>query len=60
MLTSYLRLIWGLAAVPLGVYSIIQDLNIPLIIQPQLFGFLSIVAWSQVCTAPGTDLKTAN
>ena len=42
------RLIWGTVAVPLGVFAIVQNLNIPLIIQPQVFGFLSIVSWSQV------------
>lgn len=43
-----LRLIWGVAAAFLGVYNIAQNLNIPLIIQPQLFGILSIASWSQV------------
>jgi len=40
-------LIWGLSALFLGVYAIIQDLNIPLAVQPQLFGFLSFVSWGQ-------------
>lgn len=42
------RLLWGLSGAFLGVYAIVQDLNIPLIIQPQLFGILSFVSWTQV------------
>ena len=44
------RLVWGLGGAFLGVYVIVQDLNIPLIIQPQIFGFLSLLAWAQVST----------
>ena len=39
---------WGVSGAFLGVYSIVQDLNIPLILQPQLFGVLSFVSWGQV------------
>jgi hypothetical protein len=39
---------WAISAVPLGVYVIVQNLNIPLILQPQLFGALSLVSWGQV------------
>lgn len=46
----YLRLIWGFASLFMGVYAILQDLNIPLIVQPQLFGFLAFVSWGQVST----------
>ena len=45
------RLLWGLAGAFLGVYVIVQDLNIPLIIQPQLFGSLCLISWAQVCTS---------
>lgn len=38
---------WGLAALPLGVYAIVQNLNIPLILQPQLFALLSLISWAQ-------------
>jgi len=41
------RLLWGIAAGFLGVYAIVQNLNIPLIIQPQLFGMLSLISWGQ-------------
>ncbi|KAJ7289263.1 PQ loop repeat-domain-containing protein [Mycena rebaudengoi] len=46
-LSPWLVLLWGIAAAFLGAYSIILNLNIPLILQPQLFGILSLVSWSQ-------------
>ncbi|KAI5124278.1 hypothetical protein M0805_005125 [Coniferiporia weirii] len=46
-LSHWLMLIWGVASAFLGVFTVVQNLNIPLRIQPQLFGFLSLVAWSQ-------------
>ncbi|KAG6850788.1 hypothetical protein H0H93_008826 [Arthromyces matolae] len=49
-LSPFLVLLWGLAGLPLGAYNIIQRLSIPLICQPQLFAFLSLFAWGQVCT----------
>ena len=36
-----------MAALPLGVYVIVQDLNVPLIVQPQLFGLFSLLSWGQ-------------
>ncbi|KAF9453608.1 hypothetical protein P691DRAFT_800242 [Macrolepiota fuliginosa MF-IS2] len=46
-LSPFLMLLWGIATMFLGAYSILQRLNIPLQIQPQLFGFLSLVSWGQ-------------
>ncbi|KAK0467218.1 uncharacterized protein EV420DRAFT_672174 [Desarmillaria tabescens] len=40
-------LIWGLTAIFLGVYAIVQKLSIALIVQPQLFGTLSLISWGQ-------------
>ena len=45
---SISRFLWAVGAAFLGVYAITKDFNIPLIIQPQLFSFLSLVSWSQV------------
>ena len=42
------RLAWGVAGAFLGTYSVVQDLNVPLILQPQLFSLLSFVSWAQV------------
>jgi hypothetical protein len=41
-------LLWGIAAGFLGAYAILLDLNVPLILQPQLFGFFSLLSWGQV------------
>ncbi|KAF9462914.1 PQ loop repeat-domain-containing protein [Collybia nuda] len=46
-LSHWLVLIWGIASLFLGVYAVIQNFNIPLIVQPQLFGFLSLCSWGQ-------------
>ncbi|KAL5531706.1 hypothetical protein ACEPAG_4583 [Sanghuangporus baumii] len=46
-LSPWLMLIWGISSVFLGVFVIVQDLNIPLIVQPQVFGFLSMLSWCQ-------------
>ncbi|KAF7310086.1 hypothetical protein MIND_00381900 [Mycena indigotica] len=46
-LSHWLVLVWGCAASFLGAYTIILELNIPLIVQPQLFGFLALVSWGQ-------------
>ncbi|KAF8075044.1 PQ loop repeat-domain-containing protein [Lyophyllum atratum] len=46
-LSHWLVLLWGLSGLFLGVYAIVQDFNIPLIVQPQLFGFLCLFSWGQ-------------
>lgn len=46
-LSHWLVLIWSLSSIPLGIYVIVQNLNIPLILQPQLFGFFSLLSWGQ-------------
>ncbi|EIW59792.1 uncharacterized protein TRAVEDRAFT_28795 [Trametes versicolor FP-101664 SS1] len=46
-LSEWLMFAWGMAGIFLGTYSVVQNLNIPLILQPQLFGVLSFVSWAQ-------------
>ena len=46
------RLLWAFSAVFLGVYAVVQDLNVPLIVQPQLFAALSYLSWAQVSLPP--------
>ena len=36
-----------MSALPFGIYVIVQDLNIPLIVQPQLFALLTLLSWTQ-------------
>ncbi|KAE9384295.1 hypothetical protein BT96DRAFT_1026929 [Gymnopus androsaceus JB14] len=38
---------WAVAGAFLGTYAVVQNLNIPLILQPQIFGALSLVSWAQ-------------
>ena len=45
------RLVWGLAGAFLGTYVIVQNLSIPLIVQPQAFGVLSLLSWTQASSA---------
>ena len=35
-----------------GVYAIVQNLNVPLIVQPQLLSLLSYMSWAQVRFCP--------
>ncbi|KAG2011679.1 PQ loop repeat protein [Coprinopsis cinerea AmutBmut pab1-1] len=46
-LSEWLMLLWGFSSVFQGAYVIVQKINIPLMVQPQLFGFLSFVSWGQ-------------
>ncbi|KAG0022296.1 hypothetical protein BGZ82_011063 [Podila clonocystis] len=38
---------WSLCAIGFGAYSVVQELSIPIIIQPQVFGFLSTLCYLQ-------------
>ncbi|KAJ5573991.1 uncharacterized protein N7459_008418 [Penicillium hispanicum] len=40
--------LWASCSVPMGAYLILQKVNIPLQIQPQIFGFFSLVSWGQI------------
>ncbi|ESK97781.1 pq loop repeat protein [Moniliophthora roreri MCA 2997] len=46
-LSEWTMLGWGIAGGFLGTYTVIQNINVPLIMQPQLFGSLCLVSWSQ-------------
>ncbi|KAE9391792.1 hypothetical protein BT96DRAFT_765531, partial [Gymnopus androsaceus JB14] len=46
-LSDWLILGWGTSGAFLGTYAIVKNLNVPLIVQPQLFGFLSLSSWAQ-------------
>lgn len=46
-LPGLMLLIWAICAVPFGVYAIAQNLNIPIQVQPQVFGVLSLFCWAQ-------------
>jgi uncharacterized protein with PQ loop repeat len=46
-LSAVMMLSWAIAAVPFGIYTIAQYLNIPLQLQPQLFLVLCLITWGQ-------------
>ncbi|CAD6927811.1 unnamed protein product [Tilletia caries] len=46
-LSVWLLALWIAAAVPQGVYFVVQNINVPLIIQPQVFNALAIVTLAQ-------------
>ena len=48
-----MMLLWAAAGAPLGVYNIVNELNVALRIQPQILTTLSLVTWAQ-CLYYGT------
>lgn len=42
-----MMLLWAAAGAPLGVYNIVNELNVALRIQPQILTTLSLVTWAQ-------------
>lgn len=47
-LPASMILIWAASCIPFGAYAIIQDFVLPLQVQPQIFGILSLVTWGQI------------
>ncbi|KKZ63678.1 hypothetical protein EMCG_01985 [[Emmonsia] crescens] len=59
-LPASMMFIWALCAVPFGIYLILQQVNIPLQIQPQMFGSLCTICWAQILYySHGYSLKKA-
>ncbi|KAM0753229.1 hypothetical protein T439DRAFT_323864 [Meredithblackwellia eburnea MCA 4105] len=46
-LSSWMLAIWWFGGIFLGAYVVVQNINIPLIVQPQCFTVLSAVCWAQ-------------
>jgi hypothetical protein len=44
---SYDHSVWAVSSPFLGVYAIVQDLSVPIILQPQSFGLLSSISVAQ-------------
>ncbi|KAF2970484.1 hypothetical protein GQX73_g3117 [Xylaria multiplex] len=40
--------LWAISGVPFGVYAIVQNFNIPIQVQPQVFMLLCLVNWGQI------------
>ncbi|KMP03956.1 hypothetical protein CISG_00857 [Coccidioides immitis RMSCC 3703] len=47
-LPASMMLLWALCAPPFGIYMILQGVNIPIQIQPQIFGTLCLICWAQI------------
>ncbi|MCJ1463943.1 hypothetical protein MMC07_002553 [Pseudocyphellaria aurata] len=45
---ALMMLLWAISAVPFGVYAVVQNFNLPIQIQSQVFGTLSLVTWAQI------------
>ncbi|KAG9018699.1 hypothetical protein FRB90_010467 [Tulasnella sp. 427] len=46
-LSAWLMFLWAFSGLFLGVYVVVRDINIPLILQPELFTALAALSWAQ-------------
>ncbi|KAF3480091.1 uncharacterized protein GIQ15_05438 [Arthroderma uncinatum] len=46
-LPAAMMFLWALCGVPFGIYMILQEVNIPLQVQPQVFTLLCLISWAQ-------------
>ncbi|QIW98877.1 hypothetical protein AMS68_004395 [Peltaster fructicola] len=42
-----MMMLWAWAGVPLGVYNIVSNFNVALLVQPQILTCLSLITWTQ-------------
>ncbi|KAK4151900.1 hypothetical protein C8A00DRAFT_16741, partial [Chaetomidium leptoderma] len=47
-LPGLMMFLWALCGLPFGVYAVVQNFNLPLQIQPQIFMALCLVSWAQI------------
>ena len=47
-LPASMMFLWATCGVPFGAYSIVQNFNVPIQVQPQCFMGLCLVSWAQV------------
>ena len=47
-LPGTMMFLWAICGVPFGAYSIVQNFNVPIQVQPQCFMGLCLVSWAQV------------
>ncbi|KUI62611.1 hypothetical protein VP1G_09742 [Cytospora mali] len=46
-LPGSMMFLWALCGVPFGTYSVVQNFNIPIQVQPQVFMLLCLTSWAQ-------------
>ncbi|KAI4195113.1 MAG: hypothetical protein LQ350_007391 [Teloschistes chrysophthalmus] len=56
-LPAMMMFLWSACSVPFGVYAIVQNFNIPIMVQPQCFGLLCLITWGQ-CLIYGRKWRT--
>ncbi|RWA14429.1 hypothetical protein EKO27_g648 [Xylaria grammica] len=44
---AIMMFLWAISGVPFGIYAIVQNFNIPIQVQPQVFMLLCLVNWGQ-------------
>ncbi|KAL1876276.1 hypothetical protein Daus18300_002904 [Diaporthe australafricana] len=47
-LPGSMMFLWAMCGVPFGAYSIVQNFNVPIQVQPQCFMALCLVSWAQI------------
>lgn len=47
-LPALMMFLWAVSGVPFGIYAVVQNFNIPIQIQPQIFMMLCLICWSQI------------
>ncbi|CAK7224456.1 hypothetical protein SBRCBS47491_005557 [Sporothrix bragantina] len=47
-LPALMMFLWGVCGVPFGAYAIIQNFNVPIQVQPQVFMVLCLISWVQI------------
>ncbi|KAI0859639.1 PQ loop repeat-domain-containing protein [Xylaria cubensis] len=45
---AIMMFLWAISGVPTGIYAIVQNFNIPLQVQPQIFMSLCLLNWGQI------------
>ncbi|KAI0547037.1 PQ loop repeat-domain-containing protein [Xylaria curta] len=45
---AIMMFLWAISGVPTGIYAIVQNFNIPLQVQPQIFMSLCLINWGQI------------
>lgn len=60
-LPGIMMFLWALSGVPTGVYTVVQNFNLPLQVQPQIFMVLTLICWAQTLVYQNrwSTLKTA-
>ncbi|KAG8899048.1 hypothetical protein FRC00_001987 [Tulasnella sp. 408] len=56
-LSAWLMFLWAFSGLFLGVYVVVKNINIPLILQPQLFTALAALSWAQCLYYGGKKTK---